>query len=316
RRGKGSRRGGGCASAAARAARLVQASISMPSAVMRYSTGSTATPLALSAPRCSTCAGVSCLRVSTPCTTAVPLVFFGIWKSWSPNITRAALPLSSSIIQQPLAWQTSVMRPLNRCARSAWASKAPIASDTGTVAPPGTGLPYGVGVDAPAAAADSSRSRVGSRRMARSFGRVGHDSAKPAALALACGSACCWNANVSDWSHLIRDVPDFPKPGITFRDITPVLADARAFAAAVAAMAAPWRSAPPDVVAGIESRGFILGAALALELGCGFVPVRKPGKLPGRTLSEGYRLEYGSDRVGHCVDPVPPGAQVLVVDVA
>src|SRR5690606_17751636 len=197
-----------------------QEATSMPSAVMRYSTGSTATPLALSSPRCSACAGVSCLRVSTPCTTAVPAVSFGISKSWSPNITRAALPLSSSIIQQPLAWQTSVMRPLNRCARSAWASKAPIASDTGTVAPPGTGLPYGVGVDAPAAAADSSRNRVGSRRMACSLGRVGHDSAKPAALALACGSACCWNANVSDWSHLIRDVPDFPKPGIRSEEHT------------------------------------------------------------------------------------------------
>ena len=119
---------------------------------------------------------------------------------------------------------------------------------------------------------------------------------------------------MSDWSHLIRDVPDFPKPGVTFRDITPVLSEPRAFAAAVAAMAAPWRHAPPDAVAGIESRGFILGAALALELGCGFVPVRKPGKLPGRTLSVGYRLEYGSDQLEVQVDAVPPGARVLVVD--
>ena len=119
---------------------------------------------------------------------------------------------------------------------------------------------------------------------------------------------------MSDWSSLIRDVPDFPQAGITFRDITPVLADARAFAAAVAAMAAPWRGAPPDAVAGIESRGFILGAALALELGCGFVPVRKPGKLPARTLSQDYRLEYGSDRLEIHVDAVPPGARVLVVD--
>src|SRR5690606_11734818 len=87
-----------------------------------------------------------------------------------------------------------------------------------------------------------------------------------------------------------------------------------AFAAAVAAMAAPWRGAPPDAVAGIESRGFILGAALALELGCGFVPVRKPGKLPARTLSQDYRLEYGSDRLEIHVDAVPPGARVLVVD--
>jgi adenine phosphoribosyltransferase len=119
---------------------------------------------------------------------------------------------------------------------------------------------------------------------------------------------------MSDWSHLIRDVPDFPEPGITFRDITPVLADPKAFAAAVNAMAAPWRSAPPDAIAGVESRGFILGAALALELGCGFVPLRKPGKLPGATLSQPYRLEYGSDRLEIHADALPPGARALVVD--
>ncbi|WP_425491825.1 adenine phosphoribosyltransferase [Luteimonas saliphila] len=119
---------------------------------------------------------------------------------------------------------------------------------------------------------------------------------------------------MSDWFRLVRDVPDFPKPGIVFKDIAPVLADADAFAAAVAAMAAPWRDAPPDAVAGIESRGFILGAALAHALGCGFVPVRKPGKLPGRTLALDYALEYGSDRLEVHVDALPPGARVLVVD--
>jgi len=119
---------------------------------------------------------------------------------------------------------------------------------------------------------------------------------------------------VPEWSTLLRDVPGFPKPGIVFKDITPVLADGAAFAAAVADMAAPWRAAPPDAVAGIESRGFILGAALALELRCGFVPVRKPGKLPAATLAQDYRLEYGSDRLEIHADALPSGARVLVVD--
>ena len=117
-----------------------------------------------------------------------------------------------------------------------------------------------------------------------------------------------------DWPRLLRDVPDFPRPGIVFKDITPVLADGDAFAAAVADLAAPWRAAPPDAVAGIESRGFILGAALALSLRCGFVPVRKPGKLPARTLAQEYQLEYGSDRLEIHADALPPGARVLVVD--
>jgi adenine phosphoribosyltransferase len=119
---------------------------------------------------------------------------------------------------------------------------------------------------------------------------------------------------VPDWSTLIRDVPDFPKPGIVFKDITPVLADAGAFAAAIADLAAPWRATPPHAVAGIESRGFILGAALAQALGCGFVPVRKPGKLPARTLAQDYALEYGHDRLEVHADALPPGARVLVVD--
>ena len=119
---------------------------------------------------------------------------------------------------------------------------------------------------------------------------------------------------MSRWPDLIRDVHDFPKPGIVFKDITPVLADADAFAAAIAALAEPWRAAPPDAVAGIESRGFILGAALARALGTGFVPVRKPGKLPAQTLAQEYELEYGSDRLEIHADAVAPGARVLLVD--
>ncbi len=116
------------------------------------------------------------------------------------------------------------------------------------------------------------------------------------------------------WSRLLRDVPDFPRPGIVFKDITPVLADGAAFADAVASLADAWRDVAPAAIAGIESRGFILGAALALALGCGFVPVRKPGKLPGRTLAQDYQLEYGHDRLEVQADALPAGTRVLVVD--
>ena len=119
---------------------------------------------------------------------------------------------------------------------------------------------------------------------------------------------------MSQWQHLVRDVPDFPKRGILFKDITPVLADAAGFAAAISAMAEPWREVGLDAVAGIESRGFILGAALAQALGTGFVPVRKPGRLPARTLSQDYALEYGSDRLEVHVDALPPRSRVLLVD--
>lgn len=119
---------------------------------------------------------------------------------------------------------------------------------------------------------------------------------------------------MADWSRLVRDIPDFPKPGIVFKDITPVLADADAFAAAVDAMAAPWQATPPQAVVGIEARGFILGAAMARALGCGFVPIRKPGKLPGRTLSQDYALEYGHDGIEVHVDALPARARVVVVD--
>lgn len=116
------------------------------------------------------------------------------------------------------------------------------------------------------------------------------------------------------WTDLLRDIPDFPKPGILFKDITPVLADGDAFADAIAAMAEPWRGVALDAVVGVEARGFILGAALARELDVGFVPVRKPGKLPGHTLSQDYGLEYGRDRLEIHADALPAGARVIVVD--
>ncbi|MBP7658271.1 MAG: adenine phosphoribosyltransferase, partial [Pseudoxanthomonas sp.] len=116
------------------------------------------------------------------------------------------------------------------------------------------------------------------------------------------------------WTDLLRDIPDFPKPGILFKDITPVLADGDAFAEAIAAMAEPWRGVALDAVVGVEARGFILGAALARELDVGFVPVRKPGKLPGHTLSQDYGLEYGRDRLEIHADALPAGARVVVVD--
>ena len=119
---------------------------------------------------------------------------------------------------------------------------------------------------------------------------------------------------MAGWQDLIRDVPDFPRAGIVFKDITPLLADADGFAAAVDAMAAPWRGIALDAVFAVESRGFILGAALARALGLGFVPVRKAGKLPARAHAQAYELEYGSDCLEVHADAVPPGARVLLVD--
>jgi adenine phosphoribosyltransferase len=112
----------------------------------------------------------------------------------------------------------------------------------------------------------------------------------------------------------IRHVPDFPKPGILFYDITTLLHDAQGFRDTVDALAAPYMGEDVDVVVGIESRGFILGAAVANALGCGFVPVRKPGKLPSKTLKESYALEYGSDALEIHHDAVKPEQRVLLVD--
>ncbi|KAB7764875.1 adenine phosphoribosyltransferase [Xanthomonas maliensis] len=127
-----------------------------------------------------------------------------------------------------------------------------------------------------------------------------------------CGSTAASEPN--HWADRIRDVADFPKPGIVFKDITPLLSDGPDFASALDEMAQPWRTTPLDAVLGIEARGFILGAALARELRTGFVPVRKPGKLPGQTLVQEYALEYGTDRIEMHADALPRGARVLVVD--
>lgn len=113
---------------------------------------------------------------------------------------------------------------------------------------------------------------------------------------------------------LVRDVPDYPKPGIVFKDITPVLADAAAFAQAIEQLAQPFLGQRIDTVIGIESRGFMFAAPIALRLAAGFVPVRKPGKLPRAVERVEYALEYGSDAVEMHSDAVAPGARVLVVD--
>ncbi len=115
---------------------------------------------------------------------------------------------------------------------------------------------------------------------------------------------------------LVRDVPDYPKPGVLFKDITPLLADPGAFATVVDAIAAPFRGdgARVDLVAGIEARGFILAAPVAIALGAGFVPVRKRGKLPARTVGASYALEYGTADIEMHTDAVAPGQRVLVVD--
>lgn len=112
----------------------------------------------------------------------------------------------------------------------------------------------------------------------------------------------------------IRTIADFPRAGIMFRDITSLLADPEGFALAIQQLRERYADKHIDCVAGIEARGFIIGAALALELGKGFVPIRKPGKLPGATAGQDYQLEYGSDRLEIHVDAIQAGAQVLLVD--
>jgi adenine phosphoribosyltransferase len=112
----------------------------------------------------------------------------------------------------------------------------------------------------------------------------------------------------------MRDVPDFPRPGIVFKDITPMLADPVLFGRVVNAMAAPYRGQHITKVVGVEARGFILGAPVALALNAGFVPARKPGKLPHRTVVERYSLEYGADGLEMHQDAVLQGERVLIVD--
>ena len=117
-----------------------------------------------------------------------------------------------------------------------------------------------------------------------------------------------------DLKDIIRAVPDFPKPGIMFRDITTLLQDAGAFRKTVDLLLERYRDMEFDLVAGIESRGFIMGTVLAYELKKGFVPIRKPGKLPAEKISAEYSLEYGTDRIEMHVDAVSKGQRVLLID--
>jgi adenine phosphoribosyltransferase len=117
-----------------------------------------------------------------------------------------------------------------------------------------------------------------------------------------------------DLRALVRDVPDYPKPGILFKDITPVLADPRGFALAIELLAIPFLDRGIDAVLGIESRGFMFAAPIALRLGAAFIPVRKPGKLPRRCDRVEYALEYGKDAVEMHADALQRGSRVLVVD--
>jgi adenine phosphoribosyltransferase len=112
----------------------------------------------------------------------------------------------------------------------------------------------------------------------------------------------------------IRNIPDFPKPGILFYDITTLLRDADGFRATIDALASPFKGQAIDAVVGMESRGFIFGAAVADRLGTGFIPVRKPGKLPAKTVKATYDLEYGSDCLEMHCDAVETGTRVLIVD--
>ncbi|HEY0266439.1 MAG TPA: adenine phosphoribosyltransferase [Rhizomicrobium sp.] len=117
-----------------------------------------------------------------------------------------------------------------------------------------------------------------------------------------------------DYKDTIRTIPDYPKPGIMFRDITTLLGNPRAFRRAVDEMVQPYAGMKIDKVAGLEARGFILGGAVAHQLGVGFIPVRKKGKLPHTVIGEDYDLEYGTDRVEIHVDAVSPGDKVLLID--
>jgi adenine phosphoribosyltransferase len=121
-------------------------------------------------------------------------------------------------------------------------------------------------------------------------------------------------ATTVDLTAFVRDVPDFPKPGILFKDITPMLRSGEAFAAAVEQLAAPFRNERISKVAAIESRGFIFGAGVALRLGCGLVPIRKPGKLPWTTYRHEYTLEYGHDALEVHNDAFDNDDRVLIID--
>jgi adenine phosphoribosyltransferase len=112
----------------------------------------------------------------------------------------------------------------------------------------------------------------------------------------------------------IRNIPDFPQPGIQFKDITPLLANARLLAGCVDLLAGDWKAGDVDLVAGIDARGFLFAAPLAIKLGTGVVPVRKKGKLPFQTIEQSYHLEYGINHLSMHVDAIQPGHRVLLVD--
>ena len=117
-----------------------------------------------------------------------------------------------------------------------------------------------------------------------------------------------------DLAQHIRSVPDFPIEGINFKDITTLLKNPEALKAAIDELAAPYMEDPPDLIVAVEARGFVFATAMAYLLGCGFAPVRKPGKLPAETASETYELEYGTDELQIHVDAIGKGTQVLIVD--
>ncbi|MFD3269378.1 adenine phosphoribosyltransferase [Paenibacillus dendritiformis] len=117
-----------------------------------------------------------------------------------------------------------------------------------------------------------------------------------------------------DFKSYIRVIPDFPQPGISFKDITTLLKDGSAYQAAIAAMKQLVEDKQIDLIAGPEARGFVVGAPLALAIGAGFVPIRKSGKLPGETIEAGYALEYGSDKLAMHKDAIKPGQKVLIAD--
>ena len=120
--------------------------------------------------------------------------------------------------------------------------------------------------------------------------------------------------NDFDLKDLVRTIPDYPKEGIQFRDITTLLADARGFRAAIDELVWPFLDTEIAFVAGIEARGFILGGAVAHELGCGFIPLRKKGKLPGEVIAQDYTLEYGADTIEVHADAIASGDRILLVD--
>jgi adenine phosphoribosyltransferase len=121
-------------------------------------------------------------------------------------------------------------------------------------------------------------------------------------------------AMIADITNAIRNVPDFPKPGIQFKDITPVLADPRLFAGCIDLLTEGFAPGSVDAIVGIDARGFIFAAAAAMKLQAGFVPVRKKGKLPYKTIEESYDLEYGSNTIAIHVDALKPGSRVLLLD--